>query len=70
MGVARSQCIVVEDCPPGRRRRQAAGMTAIGFIGGSHAGAKPRGASDQAGARDVIADMRQLKSTVVAIRGW
>ena len=70
MGVARSECIVVEDSPAGVTAAAAAGMTAIGFIGGSHAGAKLGEDLLTAGARTFIADMRQLKSTVVAIRGW
>jgi HAD superfamily hydrolase (TIGR01509 family) len=70
MGVARSECIVVEDSPAGVAAATAAGMTAIGFIGGGHAGAKLGEDLLTAGARTIIADMRQLKGTIVAIRGW
>ncbi len=70
MGVAPSECIVVEDSPAGVAAAAAAGMTAIGFIGGSHAGAKLGEDLLTAGARTIIADMRHLKGTVVAIRGW
>jgi HAD superfamily hydrolase (TIGR01509 family) len=70
MRVAPRSCIVVEDSPAGVTAATTAGMTAIGFIGGSHAGAKLGEDLLAAGARTIIADMRQLKGTVVAIRGW
>jgi len=70
MGVVPSECIVVEDSPAGVAAATAAGMTAIGFVGGSHAGAKLGEDLLSAGARTIIADMRQLKGTVVALRGW
>jgi HAD superfamily hydrolase (TIGR01509 family) len=70
MGVVPSECIVVEDSPAGIAAATAAGMTAIGFVGGSHAGAKLGEDLLTAGARTIIADMRQLKGTVVALRGW
>src|SRR5713226_7010227 len=38
MGVAAHDCIVVEDSPAGVNAAATAGMTAIGFVGGSHAG--------------------------------
>jgi HAD superfamily hydrolase (TIGR01509 family) len=70
MGVSPSQCIVVEDSPAGIAAATAAGMTSIGFIGGSHTGPNLGAYLTSAGARVVIADMRALKSTVVALRGW
>lgn len=36
MGVSASRCVVVEDSPSGVKAAKAAGMTAIGFTGGSH----------------------------------
>jgi HAD superfamily hydrolase (TIGR01509 family) len=69
-GVQASDCIVVEDSPAGGPAAAAAGMTAIGFLGGTHAGPELGPALIAAGARTVIADMRMLKETVVAIRGW
>ena len=46
------------------------GMVPIGFIGGSHSGPHLGAHLTAAGARAVIADMRALKSTVVALRGY
>ena len=70
MRVEPAQCIVVEDSPAGVTAASQAGMTPIGFVGGSHAGASLGEQLLLAGARTIIADMRQLKSTVVALRGW
>ena len=67
---ARRDCIVVEDSPVGVAAGVAAGMTVIGFVGGSHAGGKLGDHLDAAGARAVISDMRALKSTIVDLRGW
>lgn len=69
MRVPPSDCIVVEDSPAGVAAATAAGMTPIGFVGGGHA--RP-GLGDQlvnAGARTIVADMRHLKSAIVALRG-
>jgi HAD superfamily hydrolase (TIGR01509 family) len=65
-----SNCVVVEDSPAGVAAATAAGMIPIGFIGGSHSGPNLGAYLTSAGARAVIADMRALKSTVVALRGW
>jgi HAD superfamily hydrolase (TIGR01509 family) len=70
MGVEPGECIVVEDSPAGISAATAAGMKSIGFIGGSHTGPNLGAYLTSAGARTVIADMRALKSTVVALRGW
>jgi HAD superfamily hydrolase (TIGR01509 family) len=70
MRVQPSECIVVEDSPAGVTAAHAAGMVPIGFIGGSHSNPNLGAQLTQAGARAVIADMRALKSTVVALRGW
>jgi hypothetical protein len=45
-------------------------MTVIGFVGGGHAGAELGAQVILAGARTIAADLRHLKSTVVAIRVW
>jgi HAD superfamily hydrolase (TIGR01509 family) len=70
MQVDPADCIVVEDSAPGVAAAARAGMTAIGFVGGSQA--PGRLATDLAanGARTVIADMRALKSTIIELRGW
>jgi len=70
MGIQASDCIVVEDSPVGVAAAVAAGMTPIGFVGGSHVHPQLPSQLAAAGASVVIADMRVLKSTVVALRGW
>jgi HAD superfamily hydrolase (TIGR01509 family) len=69
-GVAVKDCYVVEDSPAGVTAAVAAGMTAIGFVGGSHAETNLAAKLAGAGAAAVIADMRALKSTVVDLRGF
>jgi HAD superfamily hydrolase (TIGR01509 family) len=70
MRVHPSDCIVVEDSPVGVAAAVAAGMTAIGYVGGSHAGSQLGNHLAGAGARTVITDMRALKSTIIDLRGW
>jgi HAD superfamily hydrolase (TIGR01509 family) len=70
MSIEPADCLVVEDSPAGVTAATAAGMTAIGFVGGSHAGAELGDQLMVAGAQTVIADLRHLKGTVVALRGW
>ena len=70
MRVRPQDCIVVEDSPAGVSAAHAAGMVPIGFIGGSHSGPHLGAHLTSAGARAVIADMRALKGTVVALRGF
>ena len=70
MLVRPGECIVVEDSVVGVAAAVAAGMTVIGFAGGSHAGSQLDNHLRAAGARTVIADMRVLKSTVIDLRGW
>jgi HAD superfamily hydrolase (TIGR01509 family) len=70
MKVAPRDCIVVEDSPAGVAAARLAGMIPLGFVGGSYAAAGLGQQLLAAGARTVIADMRQLKSTIVALRGW
>jgi HAD superfamily hydrolase (TIGR01509 family) len=70
MRVRPSDCIVVEDSPVGVAAAVAAGMTAIGFVGGGHASGHLGSHLVAAGARTVIADMRALKGTIVELRGW
>ena len=70
MRVGPAECIVVEDSSVGVAAGVAAGMRVIGFVGGSHAGAKLGNHLRAAGASAVISDMRALKSTILDLRGW
>jgi HAD superfamily hydrolase (TIGR01509 family) len=69
MRVQPGDCIVVEDSAAGVAAAHAAGMTPIGYVGNAQ-DASIGANLIAAGARTLIADMRQLKSTVVALRGW
>jgi HAD superfamily hydrolase (TIGR01509 family) len=70
MHVHPRDCIVVEDSAVGVAAGVAAGMTAVGFAGGSHAGPRVTEQLRAAGARVVISDMRALKGTIIDLRGW
>jgi HAD superfamily hydrolase (TIGR01509 family) len=70
MQVDPAQCIVVEDSVPGVAAAVAAGMMAIGFVGGNATPGRLAHDLTAAGARTVIADMRALKSAITDIRGW
>lgn len=64
MGVAASQCLVVEDSVSGVLAARAAGMTVIGFTGGSHCRAGDAERLRAAGAVEVIVDMRALPDMI------
>ena len=68
--VAPGECIVVEDSAPGVAAAAAAGMTPIGFVGGSHTPGKLAAELLASGARTIVADLRALKSTIADLRGW
>jgi len=70
LAVDAGSCIVIEDSVPGVAAAAAAGMTAIGFVGGNATPGRLANDLINAGARTVIADMRALKSAVADIRGW
>ena len=70
MRVRPADCIVVEDSPVGVAAAVAAGMTAIGFVGGSHANDHIEAHLREEGARVIVGDMRALKSTIGDLRGW
>jgi len=65
MGVARERCLVIEDSEAGVTAARAAGMTVLGFTGGSHCldghADKLRGA----GAGDVFASMTEIGRRLV-----
>lgn len=69
-GINPQDCIVVEDSAAGVSAAAAAGMMAIGYVGGTHATPNLGAELSKAGATVVIHDMRALKATVVALRGY
>jgi beta-phosphoglucomutase-like phosphatase (HAD superfamily) len=70
MHVEPRDCIVVEDSAVGVAAGIAAGMRAIGFVGGSHAGSRLAEQLRAAGAHAIISDMRALKGIIIDLRGW
>ncbi|ABD05300.1 HAD-superfamily hydrolase subfamily IA, variant 3 [Rhodopseudomonas palustris HaA2] len=64
MGVAPARCVVIEDSVPGILGATAAGMTVLGFVGGSHCGPGMAARLTAAGAATVFADMRQLPELI------
>jgi HAD superfamily hydrolase (TIGR01509 family) len=65
-----ARCIVVEDSAPGIAAAAAAGMTPIGFVGGSQTPGRLASELLAIGARSVVADMRGLKNAITDLRGW
>jgi beta-phosphoglucomutase-like phosphatase (HAD superfamily) len=61
---------VVEDSAPGIAAATAAGMTPIGFVGGSEMPGRLASELLANSARTVVADMRALKTTISDLRGW
>lgn len=64
MGVPPELAIVIEDSEAGVRGAVAAGMVAVGFIGGSHVQTGHEDVLHQAGAARVINDMRALPEII------
>ena len=64
---APTRCLVIEDSPAGIDAAIAAGMTAIGFSGGSHCGPEHAARLQARGAKLVIANMRELAATMARL---
>ncbi|CAN7635866.1 HAD family hydrolase [Bradyrhizobium sp. LjRoot220] len=67
MDVPPARCIVIEDSVPGVTGGRAAGMTVLGFHGGSHCGAGHAELLRAAGASVTFDDMRQLPELIARI---
>jgi HAD superfamily hydrolase (TIGR01509 family) len=65
-----ADCIVVEDSVSGVTAAVAAGMRAVGYVGGSQTPGRLARDLAAAGAHTAIADMRVLKGTIADLRGW
>ena len=64
LGVAPADCIVIEDSPLGIRAGRAAGMTAVGFAGASHATPQLAKLLAEEGAAVVLRSMQDLPDAV------
>ncbi|MGA7811258.1 HAD family hydrolase [Bradyrhizobium sp.] len=67
MKMSVERCIVVEDSVPGITGARAAGMTVLGFHGGSHCRPGHAATLSAAGAAATFADMRQLPDLIERI---
>ena len=58
------RCVVIEDSVPGVTGARAAGMTVLGFFGGSHCTSEHEAMLRAAGAERTFADMRELPALI------
>ena len=68
MGAAAARAIVIEDSVAGVEAARTAGMRAIGFVGGGHAGPDLGQRLATAGAVRVIAHMRDLPAAIAELQ--
>ncbi len=64
-----ARCVVIEDSVAGVRAGVAAGMTTIGFTGGSHCPPNHAAALREHGAATTFSDMSQLTDIIAAMSG-
>ena len=67
MKAAPVRCIVVEDSVAGVAGARAAGMTVLGFHGGSHCAPRHAAVLQTAGAHETFDDMRQLPALIAKV---